>query len=577
MIAAAMIATLTMNPILYGATENKANVVSTAQQPTNDTLDHKIEVKQGEQTSDQKAQTTINQGQLGNEGTTETSKDGVETTEEEAEPEDNRRVITLDEAVKYALNNSIALQQVQTKADIAKLVSSNSNNTRNDLIDADSKLSSAPYQLDGAEQTIQSAENELESAKALYNQGLMPTDVTLAGHTIPKGTPISTVVGMFGTNINLALHQPAAADPTTVLKGYIENELNQNNAKLEAGKSELAYKTREYYTSTAKYQAALSYAMSSVSNKLSTSTITSLHADAIADLIITMANIQDKITSYSINIYKNKIGLLVQNSYYEALKQQKLLEVKEKAVERGKKQYELAEAAYEVGAKSKDDMIIAKTYYDSTLMSAELQRKDYHAALIELKKNMNMDMGEDIKVAPVELAPQDDFDLEQGLASGKKARLEIRMAQGYVDMYKALKSALTASSYDSDTNQYKEANLLQQEAEIELKSAEQKVESDIRTSYSTVNSMAKIAQKAIELEKGAKETLEIAKVKYEVGFGYDNALLSSMNLESMSGTMVEVLAAEENLVNIQEKAIEAMNGYNLARLKYLNDIGVLPY
>ena len=45
----------------------------------------------------------------------------------------------------------------------------------------------------------------------------------------------------------------------------------------------------------------------------------------------------------------------------------------------------------------------------------------------------------------------------------------------------------------------------------------------------------------------------------------------------MAGTMVEVLAAEENLANIEEKQIEAMNGYNLARLKYLNDIGELPY
>ena len=290
-----------------------------------------------------------------------------------------------------------------------------------------------------------------------------------------------------------------------------------------------------------------------------------------------MANTQDEVTSYSINIYKNKIALLIQNSYYEALKEQKLLEVKQKATERGKLQYELAKAAYEVGAKSKDDLILAKTYYDSTIMSQELQLKDYNAALLTLKTNMNMDLSKDIKLSEVDAITDQDFDLTQGINSGIKSRLEMKMANAQVDLYKYLMTAVDKSDYGSTSNQYKEVKLLQEKAAIELNATALQVESDIRTSYSTMTSMQKIAAKSKELEASAKETVEIAKVKYEVGFGYDNALLTQLNLQSMSGTLVEVIAAEENLVSIQEKEIEAINGYNLSRLKYLNDIGVLPY
>ena len=89
--------------------------------------------------------------------------------------------------------------------------------------------------------------------------------------------------------------------------------------------------------------------------------------------------------------------------------------------------------------------------------------------------------------------------------------------------------------------------------------------------------MRKLVKTAAELRQDATENVEIAKVKYEVGYGFDNALLKQLNLQDMSGTIVEVIAAEENLTNIEEKEIEVVNGYNLSRLKYLNDIGILPY
>ena len=514
----------------------------------------------------------------------ETSAENQIASEVEEVNAEEENLLTLNEAVAYGLEHSILLEKIKNQADIAKLVKDNAIDIRNDLIEADLELSNAYYLIDDGRDEIYNGEAQLDSAQTALDNGIAPQDIPVAqlGITIPAGSHIRSYLENV---VSMAYPGAPSAQIDAIVEGAysqiistVQDVLDTNSDQLTSSKKKLEASTQSYLSSKSQYDAALQYAMSNVANKLSTSTISSLKTKPLTDLIIKMADTQDEVTSYSINIYKNKIALLIQNSYYNALKEQKLLEVKQKAVERGKLQYELAKAAYEVGAKSKDDLILAKTYYDSTVMSEELQLKDYNAALLELKTNMNMDLSKDIKLKEVDVVTDDEsFDLTQGIRSGLKSRLEMKMAEAQVDLYKYLMTAVDESDYSSSSNQYKESKLLQQKADIERSATALQVESDIRTSYATMTSMQKIAAKSKELEAGAKETVEIAKVKYEVGFGYDNALLAQMNLESMSGTLVEVIAAEENLVSIQEKEIEAVNGYNLSRLKYLNDIGILPY
>lgn len=527
-------------------------------------------------TATTKAQNSLN-------ASSKTSAENQTANEEKEVNTKEEKLLTIDEAVAYGLEHSIALEKIKNQADIAKLVKDNATEVRNDLIEADSELNNAYYLIDDGRDEIYNGEAQLDSAQTALDNGIAPQDIPVAqlGITIPAGSHIKSylenVVSMAYPNAPSAQIDAIVENAYSQIIDTVQGILDSKSDTLTSSKKKLESSTQSYLSSKSQYDAALQYAMANVANKLSTSTISSLKTKPLTDLIVKMANTQDEVTSYSINIYKNKIALLIQNSYYKALKEQKLLEVKQKATERGKLQYELAKAAYEVGAKSKDDLILAKTYYDSTIMSEELQLKDYNAALLELKTNMNMDLSKEIKLVEVEAVADEEFDLTQGISSGLKSRLEMKMANAQVDLYKYLMTAVDESDYSSSSNQYKEAKLLQQKADIELNGAALQVESDIRTSYSTMTSMQKIVEKSKELEAGAKETVEIAKVKYEVGFGYDNALLAQMNLESMSGTLVEVIAAEENLVSIQEKEIEAINGYNLSRLKYLNDIGVLLY
>ena len=501
----------------------------------------------------------------------------LEVPSDTGKPVEEAKELTLDAAIETGLKNSILLQQVKNQVDLAKLISSNSSNTKTDLNNAESDLRSAGYSIDDGRDKIYASEAQLSSGQAALDQGIAPIDIPVP---IPQlGT---TIVIPAGQNIVEFLRKsgiPEAMIPTVAeqVKQGAQQAMDGNTSKLNSSKKNLEESTQEYLSSRSKYEATLQFAMAGVANKLSTSTITSLKPAPLADLIVKMATAQDEVTSYSTNIYKNQVALIIENSYFEALKQQKLLAVKDKAVERGAMQYELAKAAYEVGAKSKDDMLLAKSYYDSTVMMQEIQLKDYTSALISLKKNINIKLDEEIKLVPVEASVSEAYDLTQGITSGLKTRLEIKKAETQSKLYEDLLTAVKESDYTSSDNQYKEVQLLQEKSQIELRSAKLQVESDIRTSYATMMSMQKVVETAKGLRESAKENVEIAKVKYEVGYGYDNALLKQLNLQDMSGTVVEVIAAEENLANVEAKEIEAINGYNLARLKYLNDVGILPY
>lgn len=510
-------------------------------------------------------------------------EDEIQATSNDINKE--KKVLTLNEAIEKGLQDSLLLQQVKNQEKLAHLVASNASTIKDTLVDSENALEDASYLIDDGRDQVYSSEAQLRSAQARLDNGCAPTAIPVnkpefsLNTTIPEGAEIySFLVSYYeGLGLPTATAQGYASQITPAVIKSAQNVLNQNLDALNGSKKKLEASTQEYLSSKSKYDAALQFAMANVANKLSTSTISSLKTKPLGDLVVKMALAQDEVTSYSQNIFKNKAALLIENSYFEALKQQKLLEVKDKAVERGAVQYEMAKAAYEVGAKSKDDLIIAKTYYDSTLMSRELQLKDYNAALIELKKNINMKLDEYLVLQEVEPNIHEEFELAKGIESGLKARLEIRMATTQQKLYEDLLDAVSKSEYSSSDAQYKEVKLLQDKAQIELNSAKLQVESDIRTSYSTMVSMEKIVEKANELVASAKETVELAKVKYEVGYGYDNALLKQLNLEDLSGTLTEVIAAEENLTNIQEKQIEAINGYNLAKLKYLNDVGILPY
>ncbi|MDK2835625.1 MAG: hypothetical protein PWP21_402, partial [Thermosediminibacterales bacterium] len=371
---------------------------------------------------------------------------------------------------------------------------------------------------------------------------------------LPDGTVIPE-----GTNIN-----ELPLDSET--KEQIINEIKQN----------IADQKENLLNGELTLIDSLQEAGSTLSDKLNFESLDSLSLDSTADLMEAMADISYEVTSASYGIYKNKIALLIQNSYYNVIKAEKLLEAKKKAMERAKKQFQFAKDGFEEGMKSKDEMLLADLYYKGAQIEYQKAEGELKNALIELKKDLNIPLDKEVVLEYVLADNIEEVSLEEGLKSGLKNRLEIKKALGEVAVYD-LNFELTKRKYPPNTFQYKEASLLKEKARLNYEKTRLEVESSIRQSYETLKAAGEMLKTSKEMVDEAKENLEIAEFKYKEGFGVETTFLKKLDIESAAGTIVEVLAAEENLADVEEKVVNIMYGYNLAKMKYFNDIGKLIY
>jgi len=298
----------------------------------------------------------------------------------------------------------------------------------------------------------------------------------------------------------------------------------------------------------------------------------SLVNDQVNELLGTKANVEIDVIDYGMQIAKTKIGLLIQNSFYEAVKNAELAKIKEKTASRTAEQERIATEAYKSGMKSKDDMLLAQILNASSKIDLLNAKRQTELSKIDLKKNMNIDLSKDIELKDEVKTDILKCDLEDGIKSGLQNRIEIKQANAELLITK-LNFEIT-KRYELDyTFDYREAELKVKQAELKYKSAKLGVEADIRKSYENLGKIQEMLSYLKGLKEKAEENLDIAKEKYEMGFDFQSANLKDLNLEEAAGTMIDVTAADEKLSQVNEKIIELIYNYSLAKAKYLYDIG----
>ncbi|MTI69033.1 MAG: TolC family protein [Firmicutes bacterium] len=467
-------------------------------------------------------------------------------TSASADTLDTNEKLTLKEAIDIGLKNSIDLKKVENEIDLKELKKERAEYKSDKLEDAKDKLNENKRKLNRKE-------DQLEAAKSAIDNGILPEKATLPdGTVLPKGTNLNKL--------------PPSLEP------YKDTIVTNVESELDKSEDLLKEKKRELYSGELTFIDALDQAGDTLSEKLDYNSLDNFNVDSTSDLLSTMSNVSYEVAKASKSIYRNKIALLIEKSYYDALKAKKILEFKKKAMERGKKQFDFAKESYKEGMKAKDDMLLAKVYYKSTIIEYDKAMSEYKNALLKLKKNMNIDLDKDIKLAEVSINEREVPDLDTGLEKGLNNRLEIKKSLGEVAVYN-LNFKKTKKKYPDITFQYREAKLLEKKAKINYEKTLVDVKSSIRKSYETYLSTKSMLKNAKGMVESTKESLEIAEFKYKEGFGTENSLLKSMDLESSSGTIVEVLACEEKLAEVEEKVIEITHGYNLAKMNYYNNIG----
>jgi len=463
------------------------------------------------------------------------NNDKENSKEIKAGKEDKVLELSIEEAVKIGLENSISLEKVRNEIDLSEVKKRRAKSASKKLERADKKISDGKNILDKVE--------ELESLPNEYQLG---------------DTALEELGNIIGADL-----------PSGMTAGDVKNILEENNIssenirnRLDAGENSLLE--------------GLQLAGMTISGNLNFDSLDQLPVNATANILTTMSDIAYEVTQASYDIYKNQIAMLIQKSYYDVLKAEKILEVKARAMERGKKQYDFVKAGYEEGMKAKDDMLIAQIYYQGTEIEYNKALGEYRNALIELKKNINIPLDKEIVLTEVLEDDEEIPTLEYGIKNGLKERLEIKKSFGEVIVYET-NFENVKKKYPSNTFQYKEAELLKEKSRINYNDTILNVKNSIYQSYETLKTTGEMLKIANNMVAQAQENLEIAEYKYKEGFGVETSLLKKLDLESSAGTIVEVLAAQEKLAEVEEKVVQIKYGYNLAKMKYNNDIGNLIY
>lgn len=454
---------------------------------------------------------------------------------EEAKKKEHVKVIdfkalTVEEAIETGLKNSIDLKQVKNQIAIAEVRDKRAEYLGDKLIDGDKLINKGKIELSQGQSDLNDAKKQLEEQQKFVD--LMPDG--------PE-------------------------------KEAMQAQLAAGSKKLEAKQEYINHKYQKLDGAQTTLIDALQQSGDVIAGSLDFTSLDFLGVDASANLTATMAGISYEVTNASYEIYKNAISLLIQKNYYDALKAEKILGVKAKAVERGKVQYEFSKDGYEEGMKAKDAVLLANVYYETTQVEHKLAEMDYKNALLTLKKSLNIPLDTEIGLIDVFVDKKEVTDLELGIKSGLENRLEAKKAIGELAV-KQLNFELASKKYTPNTFPYKEAKLLEEQAKINYENTELTIKSSITESYQTLMSVGEALEISKEMVKQAEENLEISEFKYKEGFGVETTLLKQLDIESSAGTLIEVLAAEETLTQVEEKIIEITYNYNLAKMKYYNDI-----
>lgn len=530
-----------------------------------------------------------------------------EIDEEEQETEDEELVpglvgMTVDEAVVYGLENNKNIGLLDNAIDIALVAVRYAEGNIEDLEDAEEQLSDAESDLFDLGVALDQNQDDLDDAYYYLSLGKSPVKITY--NDINKyvdnnmldmlaylGISGDDVVLSTGANILQTLEYMlknvgfSDTDAASAAAKYYDNVYSIIKAKLDTSQDILD----EYNVAMDEAQTTFDYnqdrfesVLDDVSDKLDTkinySSVIQLETDDAVDLMITMAGVNLDVTRYAKGIYRNQIAMLIQKNYYDALYAEKMLKLKTVAMERGETQYNLVNLSYENGMKAKDDMLLAKMYYDSTKIAYRLAQATYSNAIYELKENMNMEMNAKIVLVDSMIQEVSEEVLEDGIKSGRINRIEMQKTLGQWMVYKLNEDILNSSKdYEYEENSIEEAKLLVEGAKLQLEKIKTMIDSEICQSYENMDSAGDMLEMSTELIANAEEVVSIANLKYEQGFGAENSLLKQMNLESSSGTIIELIAAQENLADIEASVAKIKYSYTMAKVKYMNDAGILVY
>ncbi len=315
---------------------------------------------------------------------------------------------------------------------------------------------------------------------------------------------------------------------------------------------------------------------------------------------IRKARVEQKSSKYNFESQRNNTILLVQSSYFDLIKQIKMLEVYDLAVQRSKAQLDRTSKMFELGAVAKVDMFRAKVNLGNDRINFLKQKNTVEQS----RKNLNLAMGRDpftplevkIEVQREETLPdikemvktayehqplikKDELDIRSSELSAALAKgLNFPRLSAYVSYNRFHENSVKVFSdfgqnYSTQYGIRLSFNIFNgfsdyanvQKAEIGRKAAMETYEEYKRTlkasvhqyyaDYMSTLDIIKINQENLE---AAKEEMRLEEERYMVG----------------AGTALEVREAQVNLTRAEETLIAAQFTASLILAQLDNQLGL---
>ena len=278
---------------------------------------------------------------------------------------------------------------------------------------------------------------------------------------------------------------------------------------------------------------------------------------------VRLAEMGLKLAEEGLEAAENMVECSVKNAYYDVLYYLQKYDVEQENYDRSKRQYEIAQTRLELGTGTRQELLNA----ESQMLSDELEMQNalsdlyysrsYFNNVIGMPQESWFELEDDFSYDPID----GDLNMEELFASAKTNRFTVVSKQEAYEVAK-LNYEITRTVYTPKTYKGMSAYNEKEAAYNELVKAEKTAELGVRKAYVD---MVKAYRSIEALDKSVEalsEAYRLTMLSYEVGMA----------------TIVDVMNAQSALNELELGRLQAVKGYNLARMNFEFSHGVgLPY
>jgi outer membrane protein TolC len=252
------------------------------------------------------------------------------------------------------------------------------------------------------------------------------------------------------------------------------------------------------------------------------------------------------------------VKLAVQAAYFDLLFAREKVEIQKSMLEAARKDMEIANKKYELGMVSQVDVLSYEANLESARLNYNTALRDEEYKHMSFNRTIGLPLKTEVDLTgELEYEAPGEVDIEEKVTLALENRYEVIAAKEQWKMDK-MDFELTSAWYPENTYKYQQAKYQMDSSYYSYVSAQQDAELSVRKAYMDMmgafDSIGVLDKNVERLEKAYK----LAKLRYDVGMATNQDVINALNA----------------LNDVKLQRLQAIHGYNLARLQFEASYGI---